>query len=49
MKDGKQAKQSYETPRVTPLGDVKSLTQGPLSGTIDSIFGGPGGFTPGLS
>ena len=49
MKDQKQEKLPYEAPRLTVLGDVRVITQGPLTGAIDQIFGGNGGFTPGLS
>ena len=39
-------KQQYEAPALIELGAVEDLTQGPLSGSIDSIFGADGGFCP---
>lgn len=37
-------KKSYEAPEVIRLGSVEDLTKGPDSGSIDSLFGGNGGF-----
>jgi hypothetical protein len=38
------SKEQYDTPKLIELGSVESLTQGPSSGRIDSIFGADGGF-----
>ena len=39
-----QAKQVYEAPKLSLLGQVTDVTQGPGSGVIDTIGGGQGGF-----
>lgn len=37
-------KKPYEAPEVVRLGSVEDLTKGPEGGSIDSLFGGNGGF-----
>lgn len=42
-RDGK----AWEPPKLEKHGDIRTMTGGPEGGTIDSLFGGVGGFEAG--